>query len=454
MAMTNEQALQRAQRLHLDGRMAEAEAAYRDLLGEDAQGHAARHWLGFLLLQQERLDEAREALQAAVAGDGGHAEWHFNLGLACARLGRVSESIAAWRAAAALDPACYVYWTHLGAQLARDGHDAEAERTLRHAIALDPSCPEAFYLLTDLLLRQQRFDEARRSNAQGVLAEPPGKMEPIAVAQALCALQRLDEARALAQDWLSRHPSDPVAAHLLAAFGGGDAPEACAAGYVSHAFDAAAAGFDQALARLEYRGPQWVADCLAGQGLAERALRALDLGCGTGLVGEVLRPYALRLEGVDLSGGMLARARGKQLYDALRQADILADLRGGRDDWQLIACMDTLPYFGRLDALFEALGRALQAGGLLLFCTERLEDETADYRLHHSGRYRHAPAYLDVLLSQGWRVLARDRLPVRDEAGCPVAGEFVCAERRPGSQAQASGKFLPQQQEQAGESGV
>ncbi|POZ60037.1 methyltransferase domain-containing protein [Chromobacterium alticapitis] len=426
---TSERDLRDAQRLHLAGEAEAAEAAYRRLLDDAQLGHAARHWLGFLLLQRDRPAEAKRELALAVAGESGHAEWHFNLGMACARLGEAAESIAAWRAAAALDPGRYVYWSQLGAQLARAGMDEEAERALRRAISLDPGCPEAFYLLTELLLRQGRYAEARRCNAQGVLAEPAGRMDAIAVAQALCELDRFDEAKALARDWLALRPGDPVAAHMLAAFGGAGAPQACPDDYVSQAFDAAAAGFDRALARLRYLGPQWLAGCLAGRGLAERSLRALDVGCGTGLAGAALRRYARRLEGVDLSAGMLEQAQAKLVYDDLHQADILSHLRERTDRWDLIACMDTLPYIGRLEPLFEAFGAALPAGGLLLFSTERLEEAGEDFRLHHSGRYRHAASYLDGLLAKGWRVLSRERLPVRDEAGCPLEGEFVCALR-------------------------
>ncbi|WP_425536227.1 methyltransferase domain-containing protein, partial [Chromobacterium vaccinii] len=41
------------------------------------------------------------------------------------------------------------------------------------------------------------------------------------------------------------------------------------------------------------------------------------MGCGTGLAGEAVRPYASRLDGVDLSAGMLERASAKGIYDSL-----------------------------------------------------------------------------------------------------------------------------------------
>ena len=42
---------------------------------------------------------------------------------------------------------------------------------------------------------------------------------------------------------------------------------------------------------------------------------ALDLGCGTGLCGPLVKPRVERLDGVDLSGAMLDRARATGVYD-------------------------------------------------------------------------------------------------------------------------------------------
>ena len=49
----------------------------------------------------------------------------------------------------------------------------------------------------------------------------------------------------------------------------------------------------------------------------------LDLGCGTGLMGQYLRDNAAQLIGIDLSAAMLEEARNKQIYDALVEGDIV-----------------------------------------------------------------------------------------------------------------------------------
>ncbi|OHX14251.1 hypothetical protein BI347_12625 [Chromobacterium sphagni] len=419
--------LQLAQRLHLEGRAAEAEHAYRELLDDGMAGTAARHWLGFLLQQQDRLEEAQLLLASAIAQDASHPEWHFNLGMAHARLGQAAAAISAMQTAAELDPGQYFYWTNLGAQLAQDGQAVRAEAAYRQAAALNPACADAFYLLATLLLGQQRYPEARQCNAQGVLTEPAGRMSLIAVGQALCDLGRHGEAQALAQSWLEREPSNPVAAHLLIAFGKGEAPTVCSRDYVAYTFDAAAPAFDLALQRLRYRGPQLVADWLMAEGCQPASLEALDLGCGTGLVGSVLAPYARTLTGVDLSEGMLRQADGKRLYQQLHHADICDFLASGAASYQLICCMDTLIYLGDMRRFFALAAARLGPDGALLFSTERL-DEGSGYLLGRSGRYRHHPDYIRAeLWAAGLRIRQFAEVKIREEAGCPIAGHFVCA---------------------------
>jgi predicted TPR repeat methyltransferase len=57
----------------------------------------------------------------------------------------------------------------------------------------------------------------------------------------------------------------------------------------------------------------------------------LDAGCGTGLCGAILAPFARRLVGVDLSEGMLAHAKAKNVYHELVKAELGGLLRAMRE---------------------------------------------------------------------------------------------------------------------------
>ena len=110
------------------------------------------------------------------------------------------------------------------------------------------------------------------------------------------------------------------------------------------------------------------------------ALDVLDAGCGTGLCAPLLKPYARSLAGVDLSGGMLAKALSRAIYDQLVESEIsrLLDERAAQFD--VIASADTLCYFGDLASVVQAARTALRPQGWLAFTLERADDVDA-YRI-------------------------------------------------------------------------
>ena len=111
---------------------------------------------------------------------------------------------------------------------------------------------------------------------------------------------------------------------MIAALGGRRAPRNAPDDYVRRQFDSYAEDFDKSLVGdLEYQAPE----------LIEKALKAVrapdappadiaDLGCGTGLVGPRVRPWARSLVGIDLSPKMIREARKRRVYDKLVMDEI------------------------------------------------------------------------------------------------------------------------------------
>ena len=67
---------------------------------------------------------------------------------------------------------------------------------------------------------------------------------------------------------------------------------------------------------------------------------------------------------------MLARAKEKNVYDALVQDELTEYLRNSREAFDLIVSADTLVYFGALEDIITAAAGALRPGGLLVFTLE------------------------------------------------------------------------------------
>ena len=161
-----------------------------------------------------------------------------------------------------------------------------------------------------------------------------------------------------------------------------------------------------------------------------KCLDVLDAGCGTGLCGPLVAPYARRLTGVDLSAGMLAQAREKHVYDELVQAELTEYLRHCLDAFDIIVSADTLAYFGVLDEVVAAAASALRVGGLLVFTLERLADESgADFRLELHGRYTHTRRYVERLLIGAGLSPEIAFAELRMESAVPVAGLVIRARK-------------------------
>lgn len=167
---------------------------------------------------------------------------------------------------------------------------------------------------------------------------------------------------------------------MLASLGAGAMPDHPSSLYVERLFDDYAERFDHALIKkLAYSVPRKLAALIAEtEGLPQHFRLAVDLGCGTGLLGPEIRNRIDRLEGFDLSGNMLAKAAEKHVYDLLGIADLSlpaagsglfgTDLSDHRAD--LITASDVFIYLGALENLFALLGLLSAPQAVFAFSVE------------------------------------------------------------------------------------
>lgn len=203
--------------------------------------------------------------------------------------------------------------------------------------------------------------------------------------------------------------------------------EAMPAAFIETLFDQYAPRFEASLVdQLGYCGPDLLAQALPAQ-----LGRVLDLGCGTGLMGQAVAGRAIWLEGWDISAGMLERARGKGLYHHLEKRD-LARLQTGAAQWDTILAADVFIYLGALERIVAWVAQALAPGGLFAFTAEA-GPETCDLTgaargvtLLPSRRYAHSRRYLTDLLSQaGFAEVRITPAILRQDRGAPVAAHVV-----------------------------
>ncbi len=216
------------------------------------------------------------------------------------------------------------------------------------------------------------------------------------------------------------------AAIRLAAEGGGTLPSGTDKPYVETLFDEYAPRFEQELVdTLGYGVPPVLGRMATARIASGRVARAVDLGCGTGLMGSEIRAFCERLEGVDLSARMLDLARRKKLYDRLVQAELVEFLCADAGGIGLMTAADVLNYCGPLPPVLAAVSGALAPRGLFAFSLE-LHDRTGTLLRRRELRYAHnADEALAECRAAGFDIVATMRHPIRNERGKPVDGLLV-----------------------------
>ena len=416
-----------------DERLDEAEPALQAILQHWPAHPDALHFLGVLRHAEGRTDEAvaliHQSLDQAPDNPGA---WN-NLGNVLLAADRIDDAVVAYGrcvAAAQGQPESADALNNMGTLLRKQGRYADAEDACRRAIALRADFGDAWYNLSLALMAQGRVHDGLIANSRAVALWPQQLQARDQVIRALLMLGERERAATLYRDWLTEEPDNPVVQHQLAACLGDQVPARAADAYVQQVFDAFAQSFDAKLEKLHYKAPELVAQALAAvAGPARGRLDIVDAGCGTGLCGPLLKPFARLLAGCDLSEGMLRRAHARHLYDTLHQAELVYYLDTQPSRFDAVVSADTLCYFGGLEGALAAAHRCLRPGGWLVFTVEALPDGAqVDHQLQPNGRYVHSEAYLhEAVVAADLKLQALQPVTLRLEAGEPVPGWLVTA---------------------------
>jgi predicted TPR repeat methyltransferase len=427
------EALLMALQLHPQGDLDAAQELYERLLKLDPSNANALHYLGVLLHARGRSDDAIECMRRSIALDPAVPDWHANLGNVMLHLRRLEDAGDAYAKAVGLAPDNAAILNNLGALRRVQQRYPEAEATLLKGLELDPTRADVHANLGNLYGDMGMLKQAFKHYCEAVILDPKLYPARTMLGIAYYSLGRFEEAAKVYRDWAAEEPDNPLPRHYLAACTGEAVPDRAEDDYVEATFDAFAESFDGKLEQLAYRAPQLVADAVAGiHGEAGQRIDILDAGCGTGLCGPLVAPYARRLVGVDLSSRMLDKAALRGVYDELRKAELTEYLGSVTQDFDLVISADTLCYFGKLEAVSKAAHKTLRAQGWLVFTLESIVDGDAaeDFRLNPHGRYSHNLDYVETALrAAGFGHVEANCVELRTEAGLPVYGWLISAQR-------------------------
>ncbi|HLH95479.1 MAG TPA: tetratricopeptide repeat protein [Xanthobacteraceae bacterium] len=375
---------------------AAALAAYREAVAINPADAGALCNLGNVLREQGKPEEAEAAYRRALSVKPDHAESNNNFGMMLSERGQHAEALACYRAVLAANPRFVDALNNAAVATRRSGDTREAIALWRRAIALKPNSVEAHVYLADTLADLGAIDEAREhARLADQLEVPPRPALCFALGVALARCGLIDAARSRLRQCASGDPTDRYGARLaLASLGEGIPPGRASAAFIDRLYAICADRWDNPTGPHPYRGAELVAERVVGEGLD-----VLDIGCGTGLVGVLVRQRARTLVGVDLSGVMLERARAKLVYDELHRGDMVLFMQGRPQICDFVTSAATLIHFGDLEPVFKAANIALRPGGRFVFTVFPHDQDAAVSvaaldGLGQGGCFLHGPGFI------------------------------------------------------------
>jgi predicted TPR repeat methyltransferase len=388
------------------GELEGCEEAYRIALEQDPGSGIVRQCLGLLKAEQRDYAEAIEFLTGALELGMADAALLANLGKLYYQVGRFPEASHAYDEAAKLDAKNQHY-----RQMSRKAgfiRDMLRGESVDIALATYLHSPGA----TDRDLEKDR--KALFHAAFGQLS----------------GFGHVDAAKQVGTKYLELWPDSPVLEYLMKAVNGVSDVDRSPSDYIVEYFDSFAEGFDAKLVGvLGYDVPEKICSAIRTSAPAEVLYDAVDIGCGTGLCGPLLRPFAKKLTGVDLSPKMLELAALRGVYDHLVCEEVTAFLNRSAAQFDIVAAADVMIYIGDLKPIFAAAANAIRVGGLFAFSTETWTGES--YRLQSSGRFSHSPQYVRSLAASTFVERTSLETTIRLEANARVSGHLFVFHRRP-----------------------
>lgn len=420
---------------HLEQALAELDAA----VGRSPEHPGLRKRRADVRFQ---LDDAAGALSdaaEAVILDRTDPGAKALLGVLLLETGRPADAIACLDEALAADPANPSFRQGFAAALEMSGDADAALTTLIDGSAITPQRIDLRNAAILICVRRRDFAMASRLAEEARVVGVADACSFGLLGHALSSMGRHEEAAGAYAEALKLGPDDPYVRHLVAAAGARPGGNRAPIEYLRAVFDGYADRFEAHLISLGYRTPGLIHAALARHPAilaGDRLGPALDIGCGTGLLAVAISDLPVGpLVGVDVSAGMLASAKAKQLYQELHEADLMNFLASETRQWPVVLAGDVLVYFGELAELMASVRDRLKPGGWFIFSLEELLPDQSgvggdgQWALQRQGRYAHSIDYVTATaMGTGFALRSLDRQTVRFEADAPVAGLFVVLE--------------------------
>lgn len=410
---------------HNLGRLEDALADYSHALHLRPDNPEVLNNRGHALFALERHQEAVDNIERALQLAPDFAEAHYHRGLTHQHNKDFEAALACYSRAVQLKPdheQALVRQAFVMHKLKMAPQECIA--LLDRALRAKPDAASTLATRAGLLAGLKMLDQALQDYDHALALAPDDAKIHSDRAETLIMLKRPEEAASGFRKALELGGDRAELTYALASLGADTAPATAPARYVVNLFDWYAEHFDEHLqGRLKYQTPALICQQIFNLNPTS-GLDVLDLGCGTGLCGPLLKPLARKLTGVDLSPNMLEMARKRNIYDQLVCSDLTTFLEPQTASFDLVVATDVFIYVGALESVFAATRTAVRPGSLFAFSFESSDNE--DLVLRPTRRYAHSAAYIERLASShGFEIVSLTPSVIREEGGKDQNGYLV-----------------------------
>ncbi len=406
------------------GDLAQAQSSLEKSLSFNPKNAAVYGQMAQIFLQKADYPQAINYLQKRLLLQPNHLDsWHY-LGMAYLTLNQLEDAVHSFEKVLQFThqhPECY---EHLAiAYLKLDDKEKALTYFLRQLEVQQTA--NAAYNIGVLLIEKGRHKDAIEYLKHAIILDPLHLPAHLNLGVEYLKLQNQSEALNHYQQAAAIKPDDPEIQHIILALTQNKTPDKAPAEYLKNLFDQYAGYYDKHLTEaLRYRVPQQIHAAIYQEAKIEQAeWNILDLGCGTGLCGELFKEFAAKLSGIDISEEMVAVAKNKKIYDQLIVGDIEEHL-DSFTELDLILAADVFTYIGELNEIFKRVKKALKKEGWFAFSVEKTTK--SPFELQASIRYAHSQEYLESLIKEyGFKKIRLEETKLRTQKDQPVRGYLV-----------------------------
>ncbi len=408
------------------GKPAESMVYFQKALGINQQNESTHNNIGIVLNAMGRFQDAEFHFKKAIDINPNYTEAHINLGANYRRQGRLDEAVMVFQRAIKLNPDDHNGHSYLGNSFQEQGRLAEAINCFKRALSINSKDPKSLHALGNCYRMHGDLDNATLCYRQILAINPDNATAHHNLGVLLKNKSEFEDSIRHLKQALKLKPSNSSTEHELAA-AIGQTTEAAPQNYIKNLFDQYAATFEDHITNeLKYRGAHLLGQLLR-RSTKKYFQHTIDLGCGSGLCGEVFKEFSNHLIGVDISSEMTSIARKKGIYDEVYTDCVAHFLSASTEQFDLFVAGDVFVYTGNLSSIFKAVHASAAPNANFIFSTEH--SDQPNYTLLHSGRYAHHPAYIQQLAETiGFTIQARESVNLRKEQNEWIIGDLYALE--------------------------